>query len=46
VPKELFQAMAQSIIDGETEVAEQLAQQAIEQGIEPLDAINLISSAR
>jgi len=40
VPKELFQAMAQSIIDGETEVAGQLAQQAIEQGIEPLDVIN------
>jgi corrinoid protein of di/trimethylamine methyltransferase len=40
VSKELFQAMAQSIIDDETEVAEQLAQQAIEQGIEPLDAIN------
>jgi corrinoid protein of di/trimethylamine methyltransferase len=32
--------MAQSIIDGETEVAGQLAQQAIEQGIEPLDVIN------
>lgn len=40
MPKELFQAMAQSIIDGETEVAGQLAQQAIEQGIEPLDVIN------
>lgn len=40
MPKKLFQAMAQSIIDGETEVAGQLAQQAIEQGIEPLDAIN------
>jgi len=32
--------MAQSIIDGEPEMAAQLAQQAIEQGIDPLDAIN------
>lgn len=37
---ELFQAMAQSIIDGDAEVAEQLANQAIAQGINPLDAIN------
>ena len=38
--KELFEAMAQSIIDGEEEDAVELAQQAIEQGVEPLDAIN------
>jgi corrinoid protein of di/trimethylamine methyltransferase len=37
---ELFQAMAQSIIDGESEVAEKLARQAIEAGIDPLEAIN------
>lgn len=38
--EELFRAMAQSIIDGEPETAAQLAQQAVEQGIDPLDAIN------
>ena len=38
--KELFQAMAQSIMDGEVEVAERLARQAVEQGIDPLEAIN------
>lgn len=38
--KELFEAMAQSIIDGDAEVAEQLARQAVEQGVEPLEAIN------
>ncbi len=38
--EDLFNAMAQSIIDGEPEMAAQLAQQAIEQGIDPLDAIN------
>ncbi|MFZ5917781.1 MAG: corrinoid protein [Chloroflexota bacterium] len=37
---ERFQAMAQSIIDGEVEEAEQLARQAIEAGIDPLEAIN------
>lgn len=37
---ELFDAMAQSIIEGEPETAEELAQQSIEQGINPLDAIN------
>ncbi len=37
---ELFQAMAQSILDGEPEEAERLAQAALAQGIEPLDAIN------
>lgn len=38
--EELFQAMAQSIIDGETQEAERLAQQVIKQNIDPLDAIN------
>jgi corrinoid protein of di/trimethylamine methyltransferase len=38
--KELFESMAQSVIDGEVEDAERLARQAIEQGIDPLDAIN------
>lgn len=38
--EELFRAMAQSVIDGDAEVAEQLANQAIEQGVDPLEAIN------
>lgn len=38
--EQLFEAMAQSIIDGDSEVAEQLAQQAISLGIDPLQAIN------
>jgi corrinoid protein of di/trimethylamine methyltransferase len=37
---ELFKAMAQSIIDGDAETSERLARQAIEQGIDPLEAIN------
>lgn len=37
---DLFNDMAQSIIDGEDEQAEQLAHQAIAQGIDPLQAIN------
>ncbi|HHS97993.1 MAG TPA: cobalamin-binding protein [Chloroflexi bacterium] len=37
---DLFQAMAQSIIDGEVEDAERLAREALERGIDPLDAIN------
>jgi corrinoid protein of di/trimethylamine methyltransferase len=37
---QLFQAMAQSIIDGESEEAERLALEAIELGIDPLEAIN------
>jgi corrinoid protein of di/trimethylamine methyltransferase len=37
---QLFEAMAQSIIDGDSDAAEQLARQAIEQGIDPLAAIN------
>lgn len=38
--EELFKAMAQSILDGDTDAAEKLARQSIEQGIDPLDAIN------
>jgi corrinoid protein of di/trimethylamine methyltransferase len=37
---DLFKAMAQSITDGESEKAAELAKQSIEQGIDPLDAIN------
>lgn len=38
--EELFKAMKQSVVDGETEQAEALARQALEQGLDPLDAIN------
>jgi len=37
--EELLKAMAQSIIDGEDEVAADLARQALEAGMNPLDAI-------
>mgnify|MGYP001467603144 FL=1 len=37
--EELLKAMAQSIIDGEAEVAADLAKQAVETGMNPLDAI-------
>lgn len=37
----IFEEMAQSIIDGEVEEAERLSHLAIEQGIDPLEAINL-----
>ena len=36
----LFQSMAQSILDGEEEQAKALAQQALDAGIDPLEAIN------
>jgi corrinoid protein of di/trimethylamine methyltransferase len=36
----VFQAMAQSIIDGDPEEAERLAKQSIKEEINPLDAIN------
>jgi len=36
---ELFEKMAQSIIDGDEEQAEALAKQAIEQGVDPLECI-------
>ena len=38
--QELYQAMAQSVIDGEVDEARRLAQQAVEQGLDPLAAIN------
>lgn len=38
--EELFQEMAQSIIDGEPEEAERLAMESITAGIDPLEAIN------
>jgi corrinoid protein of di/trimethylamine methyltransferase len=38
--EQIYQQMAKSIIDGESEEAERLAKQAIELGIDPLDAIN------
>ena len=38
--EQIFKSMTQSIIDGEAEEAEKLAMQAIELGIDPLDAIN------
>jgi len=40
VSETLFKAMAQSIIDGEAEEAERLANQALSAGIDPLEAIN------
>jgi corrinoid protein of di/trimethylamine methyltransferase len=38
--EQLFKEMAQSIIDGDAELAGQLAMQAIDLGIDPLEAIN------
>ena len=38
--EELYKAMAQSIIDGDAEEAERLAQQALERGVDPLEAID------
>ena len=38
--EELFQKMAQSILDGDSDAAIPLAKQAIEAGIDPLDAIS------
>jgi corrinoid protein of di/trimethylamine methyltransferase len=38
---QLYDNMRQSIIDGDTDQAAALAQQALEQGLDPLDAINL-----
>ena len=38
--EELFGKMAQAVIDGEKEDAEVLAQEALAQGIDPLEAIN------
>ena len=38
--EELFEKMAQSIIDGDSDVSAELAQQSIAAGVDPLDAIN------
>jgi len=38
--EDLFKEMAQSITDGEAEIAAELAKQSIAMGIDPLDAIN------
>jgi corrinoid protein of di/trimethylamine methyltransferase len=38
---ELFAAMRQSILDGDPDLAADLARQAIEQGIDPMDALNM-----
>jgi corrinoid protein of di/trimethylamine methyltransferase len=38
--EELFKAMAQSITDGESETAAELAKQAVAMGVDPLEAIN------
>jgi len=38
--QEMYEAMAQSIVDGEVEEAARLAQQAVAAGIDPLGAIN------
>jgi len=38
--EELFKRMAQSVIDGEAEEAAALARQALELGVDPLEAIN------
>jgi trimethylamine corrinoid protein len=38
--EELYQAMSQSVIDGEPEQAEELAQKAVSLGLDPLEAID------
>lgn len=38
--EELYTQMSQAVIDGDEEAAEALAQQALDQGIDPLEAIN------
>lgn len=38
--EDLYRQMAQSVIDGEVEDATRLAQQAVEEGMDPLEAIN------
>jgi corrinoid protein of di/trimethylamine methyltransferase len=40
VTEELFKAMRQSIIDGDAEEAERLAKRALDQGLDPLQAID------
>lgn len=38
---ELFETMRQSILNGDTDLAAECAKQAVETGVDPLDAINL-----
>lgn len=38
--QELFEKLAQAVVDGEPEDAEELAQQAVDQGLDPLTCIN------
>ena len=38
--QEIYEKLAQAVIDGEPEDAEDLAQQALDQGLDPLDCIN------
>ncbi len=38
--EDLFKSMAQAVIDGDDEAAETLAQQVLDRGIDPLEAIN------
>lgn len=38
--EDLFKSMAQAVIDGDDDAAETLAQQALDRGIDPLEAIN------
>ena len=37
---DIYKAMAQSIIDGDSEMAESLARRAIQEGLDPIEAIN------
>ncbi|MFQ5921369.1 MAG: cobalamin-dependent protein [Anaerolineales bacterium] len=40
MPDDLYQKLSQSVIDGEKETAISLAEQALEQGVDPLSCIN------
>ena len=41
MPNPIFSDMKQSIIDGDVDAAEELARRALEEGIDPLEAVNL-----
>ncbi len=41
MPNPIFSQMKQSIIDGDVDAAEELARRALEEGIDPLEAVNL-----
>jgi corrinoid protein of di/trimethylamine methyltransferase len=41
LPNPIFSLMKQSIIDGDVDAAEELARRALEEGIDPLEAVNL-----